>query len=133
MNSDTSILTIIEQIKEDYGHFPHHQTYSLYAADVFFQDPMNSFHGIARYQRMIGFINQWFRNIDLELHGVEQPDHRTIITRWTLHFTAPTPWQPQIAIPGWSQLEVNADGLINSHIDHWNCSRWDVVKQLFSA
>ena len=129
-NPQSPSLAIIEQVKADYAQFPNAQSYHMYARDVYFKDPMNEFYGVERYQRMIGFIEQWFRDIDLELHAIEQPQQDTCITRWTLHFTAPTPWKPRISIPGWSELKVNEEGLICSHIDYWNCSRWDVFKQL---
>lgn len=129
--SEAAVLTVIEAVKADYARFPAAQSYDLYAKDVYFKDPMNEFRGVARYQRMIGFIQQWFRNIELELHGVERPQTNAITTRWTLHFTAPTPWQPRISIPGWSELQLNGDGLICSHVDYWSCSRWAVLKQLF--
>lgn len=133
MDNDATLLSVINQVKADYSRFPKEQSYGLYAKDVFFKDPMNEFRGVAQYRRMIGFIDQWFQNIDLELHGVEQSQSdSSFITRWTLHFTAPTPWQPRISIPGWSELEINGEGLISSHIDYWNCSRWDVLKQLFN-
>lgn len=130
--SSAKMQAVIEQVKADYARFPFAQSYDLYAEDVYFKDPMNEFHGVARYRQMIGFIERWFHNINLELHDVEQtPQADTFITRWTLHFTAPLPWQPQIAIPGWSELQLNDAGLICSHIDYWNDSRWQVAKQLF--
>ncbi len=129
-NHETAIQTVIEQVKADYARFPQEQSYHLYADDVYFKDPMNEFRGITRYQRMIGFIEQWFTNIELELHSVEPPQGNTFITRWTLHFTAPTPWKPRISIPGWSELQLNQAGLICSHVDHWPRSRWHVFKQL---
>ncbi len=136
MDSDpsaTQMLHVIAQVKADYARFPQGQSYDLYAENVYFKDPMNEFRGVAQYQRMIGFMEQWFRNIDLELHTVEQPSAGTFITRWTLHFTAPTPWAPRISIPGWSELQLNRAGLICSHVDHWNCSRWAVLRQLFGG
>ncbi|MEM7797254.1 MAG: DUF2358 domain-containing protein [Cyanobacteria bacterium P01_C01_bin.118] len=130
-NPSVSMEAIIAQVKADYARFPKEQSYGLYADDVYFKDPMNEFRGVAQYRRMIGFIEQWFSNITLDLQAVEQPQADTFITRWTLHFTAPTPWQPRISIPGWSELQVNGAGLICSHIDYWDCSRWAVFKQLF--
>lgn len=130
--SESAASSVIQQVKADYARFPKAQSYHLYAKDVYFKDPMNEFRGVERYQRMIGFIEQWFRDIDLELHGVEHPQTDTFITRWTLHFSAPTPWQPRISIPGWSELQLNDTGLICSHIDYWSCSRWSVLKQVFS-
>ncbi len=131
--SESAALAVIQQVKADYAQFPREQSYHLYAKDVYFKDPMNEFRGVEPYQRMIGFIERWFRNIELELHGVEQPQTDMFITRWTLHFTAPTPWHPRISIPGWSELQLNDAGLICSHIDYWNCSRWSVLKQVFSS
>lgn len=125
-------MTILDAIKADYQRFPKDQTYSLYAEDVFFKDPMTSFRGRDRYQKMIGFIDTWFRNPHLELHDIQQRD-RHIRTDWTLSWTTPLPWQPRIRIPGWSDIELNADGLIVSHIDYWHCSKLDVVRQHFGG
>ncbi|MFB8787781.1 MAG: DUF2358 domain-containing protein [Potamolinea sp.] len=121
-------MDIIQILKQDYQRFPADQTYSIYAKDVFFKDPMNEFYGIERYQKMIGFINQWFDSPKLELHHISLSGD-TIKTRWTLSWTTPLPWKPRIAIPGWSELKLNAEGLITSHIDYWDCSRLDVLKQ----
>ena len=122
-------MDIIEILKQDYKKFPLDQTYSIYAKDVYFQDPMNRFRGIDRYQKMIGFMNTFFKDIKLDLHSISQSSDR-IETKWTLSWTVPVPWQPRIAIAGWSELKLDTDGLICSHIDYWNCSRLDVLKQL---
>ena len=121
---------ILETIKQDYQKFPNHQTYTIYAENVYFQDPLNKFTGIQRYQKMITFMGNWFQNIDLELHNISQ-ENDIIHTKWTLHWTTPLPWQPRIAIPGRSELKVSPDQLIISHIDYWDCSRLDVLKQHF--
>ncbi len=123
-------MTILDILKQDYAQFPDNQTYSIYAEDVYFKDPLNQFQGLKRYQEMIGFIRQWFLDIQLDLHEIYQ-DENMIKTRWTLSWTTPLPWKPRVSIPGWSELKLNPSGLICSHIDYWDCSRWDVVKQLF--
>lgn len=121
-------MDILDTIKADYRRFPKEQTYSIYAEDVYFKDPLNEFRGIDRYQSMLGFIDTWFRQPQLDLHDIQQQGN-TIRTDWTLRWTTPLPWQPRISIPGWSELTLNAAGLICSHIDYWKCSKWDVVKQ----
>jgi len=123
---------IIEILKQDYQHFPVDQTYSIYANNVFFKDPLNEFRGLERYKQMIGFIQTWFINPQLNLHDISQSGD-TIKTRWTLSWTTPLPWKPRISIPGWSELRLNADGLISSHIDYWDIPRLDVLKQLFRS
>ncbi len=127
----TTRSTIIEQLKEDYARFPENQTYSLYAKDVRFKDPLNSFSGVERYQKMIGFLSHFFQNVQMDLHSIEQAEPSLIATHWTLNMTAPAPWSPRLSIPGRSELRLNADQLIDSHIDYWNCSRFDVLKQVF--
>ncbi len=125
-------MDIIAILKEDYQKFPEDQTYSIYAEDVYFEDPVNKFRGGDRYQKMIDFFKKWFKDIQLDLHEISQSGN-TIKTRWTLSWTAPVPWQPRMAIPGWSELKLNDEGLIASHIDYWDISRLEVLKQLFKV
>lgn len=119
------ILTILEA---DYANFPHHQTFSLYTDDVYFKDPLNEFRGCDRYQRMIRFIETWFQDPKLDLHAIQRTGDQ-IRTDWTLHWTTPLPWKPRIHISGWSELHLNQQDQIVSHIDYWHCSRLDVLKQ----
>lgn len=121
---------LIETLKQDYQRFPSDQTYELYAADVYFKDPLSEFRGIQRYRQMIGFIATWFANPRLDLHHIQQ-ENNLITTRWTLSWNSPLPWKPRIHISGWSELHLNADGLISTHIDYWHCSTIDVLKQHF--
>ncbi|MEH1889786.1 MAG: DUF2358 domain-containing protein [Nostoc sp.] len=125
-------MDIVEILKEDYQRFPVNQTYSIYTPDVYFQDPLNKFHGVKRYKQMINFIETLFLNPKMDLHSIQRLGD-TIKTEWTLSWNTPLPWKPRISIPGWSELGLNSDGLIISHIDYWNCSRLDVVKQHFFA
>ncbi|HEY9753125.1 MAG TPA: DUF2358 domain-containing protein, partial [Coleofasciculaceae cyanobacterium] len=123
-----TMTDILEQLKADYARFPQDQTYTLYAPDVYFKDPMTEFRGIERYQQMIAFIQTWFLNCQMEVHDI-QASGRQIRTEWTLRWNTPLPWRPAIAIAGWSNLTLNDQGQIISHIDYWHCSRWDVVRQ----
>ena len=123
-------MDIIETLKTDYKKFPLNQTYDIYAQDVYFKDPLNEFRGIERYQKMIGFLGTFFGNIDLELHKIEQNDE-IIITEWQLNMTSPLPWKPRISIPGWTEMKLNSDHLIISHIDRWHISPFNVLLQNF--
>lgn len=124
-------MNIIETIKADYQRFPANQSYDLYAENVYFQDPLTEFRGLKRYQSLIDFISTWFKDINLELHDIRQKNEDTIETQWTLNWTTPLPWRPRISIPGWSELKINREQKIISHIDYWHCSRWEVLKQHF--
>jgi hypothetical protein len=126
-------MDIIQILKQDYEKFPVDQTYSIYATNVYFQDPLNRFRGVERYKKMIAFIKTWFMAPKMDLHDIRRSDE-TIATEWTLSWNTPLPWKPRISIPGWSELKLNSEGLIASHIDYWHCSRLDVLKQhLFPA
>ena len=122
---------IIEQLKADYARFPKEQTYSLYAENVQFKDPMNAFSGVEKYRKMIEFLSRFFSDIQMELHNIEQTTPSLITTQWTLNMTVPAPWSPRLSIPGRSELAVNSQERINSHVDYWDCSRWAVLKQVF--
>ncbi|MCH4905313.1 DUF2358 domain-containing protein [Cylindrospermopsis raciborskii CHAB3438] len=127
------MTNIIETLKADYQRFPLEQTYSIYALDVYFQDPVFKFRGLELYKWMIKFIHIFFTNLRMDLHHIEQ-DKNMIKTVWTLSWNASLPWKPRISISGWTQLGLNNQGLISSHIDYWHCSRLDVLKQhLFSV
>ncbi len=121
---------IIEILKEDYQRFPINQTYSIYSTDVYFQDPLNKFRGVERYKQTINFIQTWFLNPKMDLHHIQLLGN-TIKTEWTLSWNTPLPWKPRISISGWSELRLNATGLIASHTDYWHCSRLNVLKQHF--
>ncbi|NJO39981.1 MAG: DUF2358 domain-containing protein [Cyanobacteria bacterium CRU_2_1] len=124
-------MDILDILKEDYRKFPKDQTYSLYAENVYFKDPMNEFRGCDRYKQMLQFIDTWFLHPQLDVHDIQR-NGNSIRTDWTLRWNTPLPWQPRISIPGWSELTLNDDGLIISHIDYWHCSRLDVLKQHFT-
>ncbi|MBD2188963.1 DUF2358 domain-containing protein [Pseudanabaena mucicola] len=137
----TSKPNILDIIKADYAKFPAAQTYSIYSEDVYFKDPVYNFRGIKQYQKMIGFITFWFKNLKLELHDITRTDN-LVKARWTMSWDAPLPWKPRISVTGWSDLTVNkfADTwgngesdreLIISHVDYWECSKLDVIKQHF--
>ena len=121
-------MDIIQILKEDYQRFPVNQTYSIYAPDVYFQDPLNKFRGVGRYKQMINFIQTWFLHPKMDLHDIGW-EGDAIKTEWTLSWNTPLPWKPRIAISGWSELRLNSEDLIVSHIDYWHCSRLDVLKQ----
>jgi hypothetical protein len=122
---------LIPTITADYAKFPAAQTYSIYSPAVYFKDPLYDFRGLERYQKMIGFITTWFKNLKLDLHSIEESGD-SLQTRWTMSWDAPLPWKPRISVTGGSELTINTSNLITAHIDYWECSRWAVVQQHFS-
>ncbi|MEA5572088.1 DUF2358 domain-containing protein [Calothrix sp. UHCC 0171] len=123
-------MNIIDILKADYQRFPENQTYSIYAAKVYFQDPLNKFTGVERYKKMITFIQTWLLNCKMDLHDIKQ-DGNNIKTEWTLSWNSPLPWKPKVAISGYSELTLDTNNLICSHVDYWHTPLFDVVKQNF--
>lgn len=123
-------MDILDIVKADYQRFPQDQTYSIYAENVYFKDPLNEFRGVKRYQEMIAMMTRWLTQMNLELLEISRQD-QVIYTKWRLSWTTALPWQPRITIPGRSELTLNEDDQIISHIDYWDCSKWDVIKQHF--
>ena len=122
-------MNLVKIIKEDYSRFPENQTYSIYAENIHFKDKIYDFHGLKKYQNMIGFLSKFFKNLHLELHDIQQNENQ-IDTRWTMSWNSPLPWQPFISVSGRSELKVQ-DNLIVAHYDYWDCSIWNVVTQHF--
>lgn len=133
-------MNILQILQDDYQRFPDNQTYSIYAEDVYFRDPVFQFRGRDRYKLMIGFIKTFFINVKMDLHNIEQIGD-TIRTDWTLSWNTPLPWKPHIAIDGWSELKINehaasleaSESAIVAHVDYWKCSKLEVVKQHFRS
>jgi hypothetical protein len=123
---------IIEILKTDYQNFPENQTFDIYDQNVYFKDPLNEFRGIKRYQKMIQFLANFFQDIKMEVREISEKDD-IIKTEWTLYLTSPFPWKPRLAISGYSELKLNQDQKIISHIDGWYCSIFDVLKQNFRS
>jgi hypothetical protein len=121
-------MDILQILKADYQRFPADQTYDIYAADVYFKDPLNEFRGLQRYKETINFIKTWFKQVQMNLYDIYR-EGNVIHTEWSLHWITPLPWQPRIVIPGRSELTLNENEQIVSHIDYWHCSRFDVLKQ----
>ena len=122
----------IQILKNDYAHFPHNQTYSIYAEDLYFKDPMSQFRGVKIFRTMLTVMEKVFLNCVMDLHDIRL-EGNIIRTEWTLSWNTPLPWKPRIAVPGWSELTLNEEGLIISQIDYWCCSRFDVLKQHFQT
>ncbi|MDJ0590019.1 MAG: DUF2358 domain-containing protein [Pleurocapsa sp. MO_226.B13] len=121
---------LVAILREDYQRFPENQTFEIYAEDVYFKDPLNEFRGVKKYREMIGFLSNFFSDINMELHNITKEGEK-IKTEWTLNMTPPLPWKPRLSIPGWSELKINRDNSIASHVDYWHISPWNVLRQNF--
>lgn len=123
-------MNILQTLEADYQRFPNNPTYEIYDPDVYFKDPLTEFRGLTRYKSMLEFMQTWFKDVCLTLHDIQRTGQK-IETEWTLSWTTPLPWTPRISIPGRTELLLNEEERIVSHIDDWHCSRFNVLKQHF--
>lgn len=126
------IAQVMETLIQDYARFPDDQTFALYDPQVQFRDPMSRIRGREQFQTMIAWMQRWFRDLRLELHDI-RAEGSLIHTRWRMRWIAPLPWQPAMVVTGRSELKVNEQGLIAAQTDYWDCSRWQLLQQLWSG
>uniref|UniRef100_A0A7S2NPD6 SOUL heme-binding protein n=1 Tax=Cyanoptyche gloeocystis TaxID=77922 RepID=A0A7S2NPD6_9EUKA len=121
--------------------------YSIYAKTVHFQDPLNDFVGIDKYRGNISFLQTFFKDSKLDLHGIALGKYKDgrdmVISRWTLAMTAPLPWSPRLAFTGTSEYVLDDSGAVVEHVDKWDSlpgqeksaakGVLDLLSQMFSS
>lgn len=100
--------------------------YSIYSAEVQFEDPLNKFTGVKQYISNINFLSRStvFADARLDIHDARilMRSPNTVRTRWTLTMTlAALPWRPRVSFTGLSDYVVDLDSaLVVRHIDYWD-------------
>ncbi len=110
-------------------------SYDIYSSDIHFKDPVNQFNGkfnyriifwTLRFHGKLFFTELWF-----DVHAVEPTSDRTIRADWTVRGTLRLPWKPQLLFNGYSIYTLNEAGLITDHIDTWDRSPGEILKQFW--
>jgi hypothetical protein len=108
-------------------------SYDIYAQDICFTDPINTFKGKWSYRIVywtLRFHGQlFFTDISLDLHDVQQVAPDAIEAKWTVRGTLRLPWKPEIYFNGRSHYTINSNGLIDRHVDTWDRQPIQVLKQ----
>lgn len=130
----TSIDSVIATLKTDLPHlFEQDISYDIYTADIDFRDPVNHFKGKFNYRIVFWTLRfharLFFTAIFFDLHSVTQTDADTILATWTVRGTLRLPWKARIYFNGYSTYKLNQDGKIYEHIDTWDRSPVEILKQ----
>ena len=130
------IQQTIATLKQDLPRlFERDIAYEIYAPDIYFTDPVNTFKGKFNYRIIywtLRFHGQlFFTGIALDLHDIAQTAPDCIEAHWTVRRKLRLPWEPQIYFNGTSNYSLNADGLIDKHVDTWDRPPIEVLKQFF--
>jgi len=60
---------------------------------------------------------------------VERTDENTILANWTVRGVLRVPWKARVFFNGYSTYKLNKEGLIYEHIDTWDRSGGEILKQ----
>ncbi|MBD2543043.1 DUF2358 domain-containing protein [Planktothricoides sp. FACHB-1370] len=116
-------------------------SYDIYAEDIFFKDPVNTFKGKFNYRIIFWTLRfhgrLFFTELYFDLHNVQQTkpesEPEIILANWTVRGILRLPWKPTLLFNGYSTYKLNHAGLIYEHIDTWDRSPIDILKQFWGG
>jgi len=108
-------------------------SYGIYSQDIYFQDPVNTFRGKFNYRVIYWTLRfhgrLFFTEVHFDLHRVYPLDGSTIRAEWTVRGRLRLPWKAELLFTGYSLYSVAPDGMINRHIDTWERSPGELLRQ----
>jgi len=110
-------------------------SYDIYSQDIYFKDPVNTFKGKFNYRIIYWTLRfhgrLFFTELYFDLHDIHQASDNTIRADWTVRGTLRLPWKPKLFFNGYSIYTLNADALINQHIDTWDRPPGEILRQFW--
>lgn len=108
-------------------------SYDIYSSDIYFRDPVNTFKGKFNYRIIFWTLRfhgrLFFTDLAFDLHDIYPESETSIRADWTVRGTLRLPWNPELLFNGYSLYQFNAKGLIYEHIDTWDRSPGEILKQ----
>jgi Uncharacterized conserved protein (DUF2358) len=131
-----SLEKTIETLKQDLPTlFDRDISYDIYTPDIYFKDPVNTFKGKFNYRIIFWTLRfhsrLFFKEIYFDLHEVDGSGENTIIATWTVRGTLRVPWKAKLYFDGYSTYQLNSEGKIYEHIDTWDRSAMEILRQFF--
>ncbi|MBW4495621.1 MAG: DUF2358 domain-containing protein [Oscillatoria princeps RMCB-10] len=128
------VKRVVETLKNDLpALFEKDISYDIYTNDIYFKDPVNTFKWKFNYRIIfwtLRFHGQlFFTELYFDLHDVNQTAEDTILANWTVRGVLRVPWKARVFFNGYSTYKFNPDGLIYEHIDTWDRSPGEILKQ----
>ncbi len=112
-------------------------SYDIYSRDIYFHDPVNQFKGKLNYRIIFWTLRfhgrLFFTELYFDLHDIQAVSADTIRADWTVRGRLRVPWKAQIFFNGYSLYKLNKDALIYEHIDTWDRSPQEILKQFLPA
>jgi hypothetical protein len=134
--SEALVERTMATLKADLPHlFYRDISYDIYAEDIYFRDPVNTFKGKLNYRIIFWTLRfharLFFTAIAFDLHSISHPAQDTIFATWTVRGTLRLPWKARLCFNGDSTYTLNANGLICRHLDTWDRQPGEILKQFF--
>ena len=108
-------------------------SYDIYTDDIFFKDPVNTFKGKFSYRIIFWTLrfhgNLFFTELYFDVHDIEQTQATEVVVRWTVRGILRVPWDAPILFNGYSTYKLSEDGFIYEHIDTWDRSPGEILRQ----
>jgi hypothetical protein len=136
MEPQLRVERIITILKQDLPTlFEKDISYEIYAEDIYFRDPVNTFKGKFNYRIIFWTLRfharLFFTQIFFDLHEVHQSAEDTILAKWTVRGVLRVPWQANLIFNGDSTYKLNPDLLIFEHIDRWDRKPGEILRQFW--
>lgn len=132
----STLESTIETLEQDLPTlFERDISYNIYTPDILFKDPVNRFQGKFNYRIVFWTLRfharLFFTQIFFDLHSLERSTEDTILAKWTVRGTLRVPWKAQLYFEGYSTYKLNAEGQIYEHVDTWDRTPGEILKQFF--
>lgn|GEM_PF-105875 len=132
------IENIIKILQQDLPTlFQQDISYNIYSQDIYFRDPVNKFQGKLNYRIIFWTLRfhakLFFSQIAFDLQEVAQSADNTILAKWTVRGFLRVPWHARLFFSGYSTYKLNSDNLIYEHVDTWDRTPGEILKQFFTG
>lgn len=133
-HNPAQIQQIIETLKQDLlTLFEKDISYDIYSQDIYFKDPVNTFKNKFNYRIIFWTLRfhgkLFFKELYFDLHNVSQIAENIILAQWTVRGVLRLPWKAQLFFNGDSTYKLNQNSLIYEHIDQWDRTPAEILKQ----
>ena len=95
--------------------------------DIEFSDPFNHFKGIENFKKVFYHMFKNIKNPNFIILDYSKNQHKVFL-KWKMVFYA---FKSEQFIEGVSEITLNNDGKINSHIDYWDSMNGLFIKLPF--
>lgn len=127
---DVAVATLRKDYDRNY-FVTGEMTMGLYDPNCEFADPFVSFKGRTRFKQNVSNLGSFMEEVNLQILDWQETEGK-VSTKWRFSCTLGLPWRPILASSGGTDHYFDEKtGRIYKHVEMWNISPADGVRQLF--